>query len=199
MKEQRERSFGYCIDADDRLTFVASEWLDLAKENAAANLSHEAVCGQPLFTFISDPETQHLYKILIDKVRQSQDSMVVPFRYDSPSLRRFMELHISPLPDGAVQFEGRLVREEPREKVPLLDPSVERSDEIIVACSWCKRIDADEVWLDGAVQPGRPTADLARDVLRLLRELPTGAASIIRYGETAGHRRIRIRRGGRLS
>ncbi len=141
-------SFVYRIDAENRLSFVASAWLDFARRNEASHLSSEAVCGQPLFAFIADPETQHLYKLIIDRVRQSQSSSIIPFRCDSPSLRRFMVLHISPLPRNAVQFEGKLMREEAREHVPLLDPASDRSDEIIIACSWCKRIDAEGSWLE---------------------------------------------------
>jgi hypothetical protein len=143
-----ERSFTYRIDDADRLTFVASEWLDFARENEATSLSSEAITGQSLFSFIGDPETRHLYRIIIDRVRQSRSGAVLPFRCDGPGVRRFMELHITPLPKGAVEFEGRLIREETREVVPLLDPSVARSDEVVVACSWCKRIDVDGIWME---------------------------------------------------
>lgn len=142
------RRFTYRIDADDRLIFVTTEWLDFARENEAASLSSQAVTGQSLFSFIGDPETRHLYRIIIDRVRQSRSGTVLPFRCDSPGIRRFMELHITPMPEGAVEFDGRLIREEEREILPLLDPSVTRSDEIVVACSWCKRIDVDGSWFE---------------------------------------------------
>ena len=146
--QEEDDSFVYRIDAENRLSFVASAWLDFARENEAAHLSPEAVKGESLFSFIADPETQHLYKAIIDKVRTTQVSVIVPFRCDSPGLRRFMVLHISPLARGAIQFEGKLMREEPREHVPLLDPVRARSEEMIVACSWCKRIEVDEAWLE---------------------------------------------------
>lgn len=141
-------SFIYRIDAADRVDFVTADWLDFARDNEAQHLSAETVQGESLFSFIDDPETRHLYKAIIDKVRRTQDSVMVPFRCDSPCLRRFMVLHISPLPHGAIQFEGKLIREEPREHVPLLDAESARSGELIVSCSWCKRIEVDGAWLE---------------------------------------------------
>lgn len=140
--------FTYRIDAEDRLTFVAAAWLEFAQHNEAPQLSSERVQGRSLFSYIADAETQHLYRIIIDKVRQTQSNVIVPFRCDSPGLRRYMVLHISPLPHHAVQFEGKLMREERREHVPLLDPASDRSGAFVTACSWCKRIEADGTWLE---------------------------------------------------
>jgi hypothetical protein len=141
-------SFIYRIDARDQVNFVTADWLAFAKDNEAQHLSAETVQGESLFSFIDDSETRHLYKSIIDKVRRTQASVTVPFRCDSPGLRRFMVLHISPLPHGAIQFEGRLIREEPREHVPLLDADSARNGELIVSCSWCKRIEVDGAWLE---------------------------------------------------
>lgn len=140
--------FVYCIDAENRLSFVAADWLRFARDNEAKDLSTENVQGKPLFDFVADPETQHLYKAMIDKVRRTHARVIVPFRCDSPDMRRFMVLHISPLPDDGVRFEGKLVRVERREPVALLDSTTERSEAILVSCSWCKRIQVGKAWLE---------------------------------------------------
>lgn len=59
-----------------------------------------------------------------------------------------MELEISPGPEGQVLFESCIVREETREAVSLFDTSVGRSDEFLVVCSWCKRVNVSEDWLE---------------------------------------------------
>ena len=143
-----ERTFIYQVDADNRVVFVTPEWESFAQENQASHLDSETVCGQSLFGFVSDAETRHLYQMLIDKVRQGRRTIVIPFRCDGPHVRRFMELTISPWTDGQIQFEGRIVREEDRETVSLLDPSVSRSDEYVVVCSWCKRVDVSGAWVE---------------------------------------------------
>jgi len=142
------RLFKYQVNADNRIDWVDSEWLSFACENDASHLNTEAVVGEPLFRFIDGIETQHLYRMILDRVRRVQQSIVIPFRCDSPSVRRFMELDVSPCVNRAVQFSGRIVQEQQRRSVLLLDSSVGRTDEFVVVCSWCKRIAASGLWLD---------------------------------------------------
>jgi hypothetical protein len=119
-----------------------------ACENQAEELNVHAVVGKSLFEFIGGTETQHLYMVLIDKVRKEQGETVVPFRCDSPSLRRFMELRVSYQGNGTVRFAGRLIREETRDTVTLLDDAVSRNDAFIRMCSWCKKVAVDEGWVE---------------------------------------------------
>ena len=143
-----QRIFAYLVDANDRLVSVNSEWLSVAKENQAEDLRARTVVGQPLFRFVTDDETRLFYQMIIDRVRSKQRKIVIPFRCDGPTVRRFMELEISPGPEGQVQFEGRIVREETREPVSVFDSSVSRSDEYLVVCSWCKRVDVSGDWVE---------------------------------------------------
>ena len=45
-----------------------------------------------------------------------------------------------PTGDGSVEFRSRIIREEKREAVELLDFEAARTDERIVMCSWCKKV-----------------------------------------------------------
>ena len=47
-----------------------------------------------------------------------------------------------------VQFTVRTTREDERKRISLLDPLVNRTDEYLVMCSWCKRVDVAGNWLD---------------------------------------------------
>lgn len=143
-----ERTFVYRIDAGDLVVYVTPEWEAFANENKAPELTSEAVCGQPLSSFVVNMETRHLYRVMVDSVRRDRRTIVVPFRCDGPDVRRFMELTVSPRPDEHVQLEGRIVREEYREPVRLLDSSVSRTDEFVVLCSWCKRADVTGDWVE---------------------------------------------------
>lgn len=142
------RIFTYHVDANNRLESVDSEWLLFARENEASHLTAEAVVGQPLFQFVAGEETRLLYQEIIDRVRRTQRTAVIPFRCDSPSVRRFMTLVISPRTNGHLQFTAQLIREEEREPVPLFDPSISRAEEFIVVCSWCRRVEASGCWLE---------------------------------------------------
>ena len=143
-----ERVYTYKVNADDRIDHVSSDWLQFAQENNAPHLNTEAVIGQPIFQFVSNEETRHLYEMILDRVRTRGNEVVVPFRCDSPSVRRFMELEVSPGPHGQVQFQGRILREERRQPMPLLDSSINRDDDFLKVCSWCKRVQAEGEWLE---------------------------------------------------
>ncbi len=140
--------FTYRLDADNRVLLVTPEWESFARENDAPHLTAAAVLGQPLFRFVAGKEAQHLYELTIDKVRRTQRAVTVSFRCDGPCVRRFMELRISPLADSHVELEGRILREEQREPVLLLDSSTSRSDEFLPICSWCKRVEVSREWLE---------------------------------------------------
>jgi hypothetical protein len=132
----------YRIDARDRITFVSPAWIAFALNNGAPELTGERVLGKSLWGFVADKETRHLYGLLFKKVRRDRRVITLPFNCDSPMLRRYMELAISALPDGAIALAGHLLREESRKPARLLDPMAERSESFLRMCSWCKRVDA---------------------------------------------------------
>jgi hypothetical protein len=149
------RAFAYRVDAEDRLQWVSPDWVDFARQNQAPQLTTEAVLGQPLFAYITGQETEQIYRLILDRVRRTRTSTVVPFRCDGPGVRRFMELSIQSGSSGELCFEGRLLREEERMPVDLFDPDAMRSDRRVSVCSWCKRVDAAGEWVEVELAVGR--------------------------------------------
>ena len=141
-------TFRYGIGPDNRVRWLSDEWLAFASANGAPELTVEAVVGRPLFAFISGAETEYLYYLLLDEVRTRGRHIVVPFRCDSPSRRRFMRLEMSPFEKQSVAFVGTLLREEPRRAISFLDAAAARTTAALSICSWCKRVAVDEEWFD---------------------------------------------------
>jgi len=83
-----ERDFTYRVNADDRIVSVNSDWLSFARENQASHLSVKTVVGRPLSQFVTCKEMQHLYDTIIEKVRRTRRTIVIPFRCDGPTVRR---------------------------------------------------------------------------------------------------------------
>jgi hypothetical protein len=135
-----EATFVYRIDANDIVIFVDHNWLAFAQENDARFLIDPAGWHQSLWKFITGLETRYLYRMMIEKVRTTGKVMSIPFRCDSPGRRRFMEMHIVPLPEHQVEFRSHILRQERRASVRLLDGSRVRSSDLITMCSWCKRV-----------------------------------------------------------
>ncbi len=88
------------------------------------------------------------YHVLLKKVRERQKPVTVQFRCDGPTVRRFMELELRPLEEGAVHLTGRLLREESRPHVALFANEVPRSGEFLIVCGWCKMVQVDDSWLE---------------------------------------------------
>ena len=140
----------YKVDSLNRIVWVGDDWLRFANANEAPQLSQERVTNRPLFDFVSDLDTVHLYRLLLERLRETGEDIVVPFRCDSPTHRRFMELRMTAIENGGVLFESALVREEPRDYVALLDPLAERSAaHCVKLCGWCKKVRIpDQRWLE---------------------------------------------------
>lgn len=136
--------FTYSIDVDDLILSVDEAWLSFAQENGATELTRENVVNQPIWKFIDGAEINHLYEILLAKVRSTRTAVKFPFRCDSPHCRRFMEMDVSSTDGQTVQFHSRLLKEELREPIQLLATAGDDGEEFLNICAWCKRVKLSE-------------------------------------------------------
>lgn len=160
----------YELDHEDRIRSVSALWSAFARENEAEHLVR-GVVGTPIWDWIAGPEVQHLYRLLFSRIREVRGSATIPFRCDSPSIRRFMELEVFALPDDGLLCTAELKRAERRTPVPLLDPHVPRSETFLRICSWCKRVPTgDGLWLE---------IEQAIAALRLVEDVPPAISHTI--------------------
>lgn len=137
-----DERFEYTIDRDDVIIEVNDVWKRFADENSAEGLG-DRVVGTWLWQHLAGAEVKHLFKSLVERVREKGIPVRVPFRCDAPELRRYMVLELQPLPDDAIRFSSWLEGEEPRETMRLIDPDRDADPELMVRmCAWCKRIHA---------------------------------------------------------
>ena len=136
------------IDSGDMICYVNDAWRSFAEENDCPKLPQQ-VMGTPLWRWIAGDETRLLLHQLLTAVRGKGDSIELPFRCDSASIRRFLRLQIQPLPDDGIEFRSWIQREELfPEPVILLDPNADQDCErLLQMCSWCKSVQVDERWL----------------------------------------------------
>ena len=130
----------YRLNSQDEFIYLNDEWSNFAVANNASSLLPNHVLGRPLWDFITDQTTSQLYREMLDQVHAGRP-MKFKFRCDAPEYRRYMELAISALDGGDVQFESRTVREEERPRQELLDSLVPRAADLLRICGWCKRVD----------------------------------------------------------
>jgi two-component system cell cycle sensor histidine kinase/response regulator CckA len=151
----------YQIDGRDRITSVSDSWAPFAIANDGASAATNVI-GSPLWNFVSDATTQHVYRDLIARVRGGR-TVAFSFRCDSPDLRRFMRMTMSPGPQGAVTFDSLVVRTEARVALAVTALADYRKTDLMRVCGWCKRVAVADEWLE---------VELAIDRLGLLAGPP---------------------------
>lgn len=129
----------YHLDRDDRIVHVSAGFAAFATENGGGQMLNDIV-GRSIWPYVSGVHTRSLYADMFEQVRAQGREVSLPFRCDSPAVRRFMTLVISPLDHGGLRLMARLDRAEEREPVRLLDPRVPRSGPAIEGCSLCRRM-----------------------------------------------------------
>jgi hypothetical protein len=132
----------YHLNARDEISSINEEWLSFARANDGGSLLPPQILGRPLWDFIGDVETQHIYRLLHRRVRTRGAPLQFSFRCDGPGRRRLLELNISAAAEQGLTYRVRTVRQEDRTPVPLLDPHRLRSEMFVTMCGWCKRVAA---------------------------------------------------------
>jgi hypothetical protein len=130
----------YRIDADDNVVSVNTTFRRFAEANGSPGLA-EATIGSSLWSAVAGDETSLLWRELVARAR-THAVVSVPYRCDAPGLRRQLQMRLSALPAGGVEFISTLTRAEERDPVALLAASY-GTGEPVRACSWCRRVDAD--------------------------------------------------------
>ena len=153
--EREGRLYVHSIDASDHIVWVSPDWLAFAHENGA-RLTTLGAAGTSLWMHISGTEVRHLYGILLQQVRHTGRNVHFPFRCDTPTMQRDMQMVIVPKSDGYVEFQSHVLHCRPVPYVVLLDAPVLRSDRLLRMCSWCRRVAlTQEEWVEPQVAVAR--------------------------------------------
>jgi hypothetical protein len=131
--------YRYLLDDENNIVWVDDWWLAFANENGAPELNETSVVGHQIWEFIAGEPTRQLYEELHERVRNSGTPITVPFRCDSPTLQRHMQVTIHSDGNRRLLYESRLLRAEPQRRVKILDMHERRSSESLTMCSCCKR------------------------------------------------------------
>lgn len=138
----------YAIDGEDRLVWTDAAWDRFALDNASPELAGGRVRGRRLWDMVQGTAVKDVYQRLLREVRAGRDRSV-SLRCDSPALRRTMTLTLrAEGTGGRVLFCCQLEHVEPRPPVALLDPRLRERRGLLTVCSWCKRTEVGERWVE---------------------------------------------------
>ena len=130
----------YELNARDEISSVNEEWLCFALANGVEPLDPAQILGRPLWDFIGDVETQHIYRLLHRRVRASGASVQLCFRCDAPDRRRLLDLEISAGPEHGLTYRVRTLKEQERQPPALLEPHPRHPEHFVTLCAWCNRV-----------------------------------------------------------
>jgi hypothetical protein len=141
-------ALSYAIDEHDHLVRVDEGYYSFAEENGWAEAGTSL--GRSLWDYVAGDEMRKLQRMLVRRVRDGLGSVELPFRCDSPGLRREMDLRIAARRGGrAVLFSARTRSERAWEAPqPLLDPEAPRGEETLTMCGWCDRFAVGDEWVE---------------------------------------------------
>jgi hypothetical protein len=137
-------------ELDQRLVVrsVGADWDRFAIENGAPELVSPNPVGRPLWMFLTDATTVHLYEVVFRRVAVTRRSVTFPVRCDGASRRQFFSLTASPGSVSGFAIASVLVRSEPRQAIHLFERSVKRRKELLRVCSWCQRVEVAGRWFE---------------------------------------------------
>jgi hypothetical protein len=135
----------YRVNAHDEIVYVNEAWERFAAANAGDALRRDDVIAMPIWEFIVDAATDRLYRDLMRRVRSG---LAVRFtiRCDSPTVRRLLEIRMAPYGEGGIEFCSKTVFTEERVTQELFDSTAPRADAMVRVCSWCNRVQHDDLW-----------------------------------------------------
>lgn len=137
----------YRLDAHDTIVAVSESWNAFARANAGEGVTAQAVVGRPLWDFVSDPTTREIYRQVLAKIRGGA-TVQFTLRCDGPTCRRRLEMTVTALGDGGVEFRSRTLSVEDRPAEPLVAAPAGEGDALLRVCGWCKRVDVAGQWLE---------------------------------------------------
>jgi hypothetical protein len=144
----------YRVNADDVIVSVGGAWDEFATENDAPSLLAQQVVGRHLRAFITGDTTRMFISAMLEGVRARQTSLVRPYRCDSASARRHMEMTLEPQPEGCVELTHRIVRLEPlRRHVSIAAAPGSSTSRLTVRCSICNRLSREGRWVEPDEDP----------------------------------------------
>jgi hypothetical protein len=143
-----QKVLNYAIDEHDHLVKVDDGYYRFAEENGWEDAVNSL--GRSLWDYVAGEELKKVQRLLLRRIRDEAGDVELPFRCDSPDVRREMEIRIKAGAGGrAVLFSARVRSEEGRDlPQPLLDPAAPRGNDTLAMCGWCDRFEVEGEWVE---------------------------------------------------
>ena len=137
----------YRVNQSDEIVFVNQAWDRFSSTNGGEKVTSAEVLNRFLWEFITESTTQELYRQVLRRIRSGR-SLQFNFRCDSPECRRLLEMHVYRAEGDTIEFRTHELSKEFREPPIILDSHAARSQEMLRACGWCKKVFVADAWVE---------------------------------------------------
>jgi hypothetical protein len=132
----------YRVDRDNNLCYVNPTFLDFAADNEM-QMDGSHLLGRSLWDFIADQHTVRLYRELLQQVRDEDRMVHFSYRCDSPDVKRFMHMVVTPVENDEVEFESWIRRVEPQNPKLVFEAKRVGRHKPIRVCSICRSVETE--------------------------------------------------------
>ena len=162
MKPNKTRTTSLTVNRDNVIVEVGEDWLTQAEAGGARDqLAVNKVLNRPIGQFAKDDNTRMYIAACLSLCRIKKTTIFRPYRCDSPTHQRYMELELVPYENGQVEMVHYLLKSEPLQKSLNIEDVTELSDQVAalnegvgytLRCSMCNSIQlpGTDEWLDPA-------------------------------------------------
>jgi hypothetical protein len=151
-------NISYWVNSQDIICKVDERWDLTLEDPKALRVKSGVIIGRSMFDFICDDVTRMYLRTLLQSVRLIPRILQKPYRCDSPTEKRFMEMTLELESNSWVRISHKLIRTEPI-ATPILFKAVTTSKSVNqsssyatyhVRCSICNhiRLSENENWQD---------------------------------------------------
>jgi hypothetical protein len=139
----------YWLDTKDRISSIHGPWDKFADENDGVGVRACDVYGRSIWDYVTGDTTRMWLGAVFQLARLRGVRIERPYRCDSPDLKRFMRMHISPDEKGGLQIEHKMLNIEERiSPIYIQHGSENVSKNLTLRCSFCGRVKQREAWLE---------------------------------------------------
>ena len=152
----------YWLDDSLRITKVSEAWDQFAQDNEGEQALGVIVRGRSLWDFVVDDVTRMWLEVLIKLARMRNEQIERPYRCDSPELKRYMLMRITPEGQDSLRVDHILISTAPRRRPVHIHPA-RRAPFLSMArrrCSMCGRVASGDMWLEPDDDPASEGATL---------------------------------------
>lgn len=112
----KQMTTNYLLNKHDIIINVSGIWDEFAIKNRGVNVCANDVCGHSIWLYVTGDVTRMWLNAIFQLARVGGNPIERAYRCDSPNLKRYMQMRLTPHPDGTLLVEHQVLKTEERDE-----------------------------------------------------------------------------------